>query len=121
MDVVKVVVEAPAAYQGVLQTCLAEVNDPAICPDPFPTFPTCEDTQPSCKIAVVGAGTGGLYTATRMVDEGMVEASDICIFEMTERVGGRLFSLRGLGPDDDMTLDLGGYRTVRGTARCGYL
>ncbi|KAG7373260.1 Hint-domain containing protein [Nitzschia inconspicua] len=109
--VVQVVVEAPAAYRGVLETCLDEVNDPAICPNPFPTFPTCDDTEPSCKIAVVGAGTGGLYTALRMVDEGMVEASDVCIFEMTERVGGRLLSLRGLGPDDDLTVDVGGYRT----------
>lgn len=48
-----------------------------------------------------------------MVDEGKVEASDVCIFEMTERVGGRLFSLRGLGPDGDLTVDAGGYRTVR--------
>ena len=47
-----------------------------------------------------------------MVDEGKVDASDICIFEMTERVGGRIFSLRGLGPDGDLSLDAGGYRTV---------
>lgn len=33
-----------------------------------------------------------------MVDEGKVDGSGVCIFEMTERVGGRLFSLRGLGP-----------------------
>ncbi|KAL3916804.1 MAG: hypothetical protein SGILL_005013, partial [Bacillariaceae sp.] len=111
MPVVQVVLEAPAAYRGAVETCLQEINDPDICPEPFPSFPTCEDPQPSCKVAVVGAGTGGLYTALRMVDEGMVEASDVCIFEMTERVGGRLVSLRGLGSDGDMTLDLGGYRT----------
>jgi hypothetical protein len=111
MPVVQVVLEAPAAYRGAIETCLEEINDPAICPEPFPNFPTCEDPQPSCKVAVVGAGTGGLYTALRMVDEGVVDASDVCIFEMTERVGGRLVSLRGLGPDDDLTLDLGGYRT----------
>ncbi|KAL3942296.1 MAG: hypothetical protein SGARI_000313, partial [Bacillariaceae sp.] len=111
MPVVQVVVEAPAAYRGAVEMCSEEINDPEICPEPFPSFPTCEDMQPSCKIAVVGAGTGGLYTALRMVDEGMVDASDVCIFEMTERVGGRLVSLRGLGPNDDLTLDLGGYRT----------
>lgn len=48
-----------------------------------------------------------------MVDERAIEASDVCIFETTERVGGRLFSLRGLGPDNDLSVDAGGYRTVR--------
>ena len=47
-----------------------------------------------------------------MLDEGVVKGSDICIFDMTERVGGRLMSLRGLGPDGDLTVDAGGYRTV---------
>ena len=45
------------------------------------------------------------------MDEGKYEGKDICIFEMTERVGGRLFSLRGLGPDNDLSVDAGGYRT----------
>lgn len=53
-----------------------------------------------------------------MVDEGKVDASDVCVFEMTERVGGRLLSLRGLGPDDDLTVDAGGYRTVRKGETC---
>jgi hypothetical protein len=47
-----------------------------------------------------------------MVDEGKVDASDVCVFEMTERVGGRLMSLRGLGPDGDLTVDAGGYHTI---------
>lgn len=46
-----------------------------------------------------------------MVDEGKIEAEDVCVFDMTERVGGRLLSLRGLGPDDDLVVDAGGYRT----------
>jgi hypothetical protein len=50
-----------------------------------------------------------------MVDSEKVAGKDICIFEMTERVGGRLFSLRGLGPEEDLTVDAGGYRTVRNT------
>jgi hypothetical protein len=49
----------------------------------------------------------------RLVDEGKVSAEEVCVFEMTERVGGRLFSLRGLGPDSDLSVDAGGYRTVR--------
>jgi hypothetical protein len=112
MPVVQVVVEAPAAYRGAVETCLQEINNPDICPDFFPKYPTCADPEPQCKIAVVGAGTGGLYAALRMVDEGLVEASDICIFEQTERVGGRIVSLRGLGPDGDLVIDAGGYRTV---------
>lgn len=48
-----------------------------------------------------------------MVDDGKIDASGVCVFEMTERVGGRLYSLRGLGPDGDLSVDAGGYRTVR--------
>jgi hypothetical protein len=111
MPSVEVMVEAPAAYRGAVETCLAEVTDQSQCPLPFPTFPTCSTPSPTCGVAVVGAGAGGLYTALRMVDERAIEASDVCIFETTERVGGRLFSLRGLGPDNDLSVDAGGYRT----------
>jgi hypothetical protein len=47
-----------------------------------------------------------------MVDEQKVSGSDVCVFEMTERAGGRLMSMRGLGPESDLTVDAGGYRTV---------
>eukprot|EP00934_Nitzschia_sp_Nitz4_P000981 Nitzschia sp. Nitz4//scaffold21_size171442//131466//134153//NITZ4_002183-RA/size171442-augustus-gene-0.190-mRNA-1//1//CDS//3329542477//981//frame0 len=111
MPVVSVVVEAPQAYRSVVETCWQEFNDTTICPDPFPTFDTCDDVEPSCPVVVVGGGAGGLYSALRMVDEGLIEGSDICVFEATERVGGRLFSMRGLGPDNDLVVDSGGYRT----------
>lgn len=62
---VQVVVEAASAYMGAVETCMAEINDPAVCPLPFPTFETCNDPTPSCEVAVVGAGAGGLYTALR--------------------------------------------------------
>jgi hypothetical protein len=65
MPVVQLLVEAPNSYVGAVETCLAEINDPAICPDPFPQFATCDDPAPSCGLAVVGAGAGGLYTALR--------------------------------------------------------
>jgi hypothetical protein len=65
MPVVQVVIQAPSAYKGAVEICLEEINDPSICPDPFPTYPTCDDPAPTCKIAVVGAGAGGLYTALR--------------------------------------------------------
>jgi len=80
-------------------------------PEDFPTFPTCSDPNPSCKLAVVGAGTGGLYTAMRLINENKFDGSDVCVFESTERVGGRLYSLRGFGPDNKITVDAGGYRT----------
>jgi hypothetical protein len=70
MPVVQLLVEAPNSYVGAVETCLAEINDPAICPDPFPQFATCDDPAPSCGLAVVGAGAGGLYTALRYVRAG---------------------------------------------------
>ena len=62
---VEVLVEAPAAYMGAVETCLAEVSVPGQCPQPFPTFPTCSEVPPECPVAVVGAGTGSLYTTMR--------------------------------------------------------
>lgn len=63
--VVEILVEAPAGFKGAREVCLEEINDPAICPDPFPTYPTCSEATPTCEIAVVGGGAGGLYTALR--------------------------------------------------------
>lgn len=34
----------------------------------------------------------------------------VCLFEATHRVGGRIYSVRGLGPNGDLTLDMGAYR-----------
>jgi hypothetical protein len=65
--VVQVTVRAPAAYKGAVDLCREEINDPAVCPDDFPSFPTCNDPAPNCQLAVIGAGTGGLYTALRCV------------------------------------------------------
>eukprot|EP00980_Cylindrotheca_fusiformis_P029065 scaffold22713_cov139-Cylindrotheca_fusiformis.AAC.2 len=107
----QVVLEAPPYYLGSVDECLDEVENKNHCPEPFPEFEACSDPTPSCKLAVVGAGTGGLYTAMRLVDEGKYSGEDICIFEATERVGGRLYSLRGFGPENDISVDAGGYRT----------
>ena len=109
--VLEVVLEAPPYYMGSVAACRAEVENPDHCPEDFPEFPECSDPNPTCKLAVVGAGTGGLYTAMRLVDEGVFAANDICIFEATERVGGRIYSLRGFGPENDLTVDAGAYRT----------
>ena len=56
-----------------------------------------------------------------MVDSGLVDAEDVCIFEMQGRVGGRAFSMRGLGPDGDLSVDSGGYRTVSSLVLAGWL
>jgi hypothetical protein len=109
--VLEVVLEAPPYYMGSVAECRAEVENPDHCPEDFPEYPQCSDPKPSCKLAVVGAGAGGLYTAMRLVDEGVFEATDVCVFEATERVGGRIYSLRGFGPDSDLTVDAGAYRT----------
>ena len=107
----EVVIEAPPYYLGSVDECRAEVENLSHCPGDFPSFSQCSDPNPVCRVAVVGAGTGGLYTAMRLVDEGKYNANDICVFEATERVGGRLYSLRGFGPDKALVVDAGGYRT----------
>ena len=71
------------------------------------------DTQfPShCKLAVVGAGWGGAYTAWRLaVDTQTIPAADVCVFEANGRVGGRIYSLHGLPHFADLAVDIGGYR-----------
>ena len=65
MPTVEIVLEAPSSYQGAVATCLAEIKDPIVCPNPFPTYATCSDPAPKCGVVVVGAGAGGLYTALR--------------------------------------------------------
>lgn len=107
----EIILEAAPYYLGSVDECLRSVSNADHCPEPFPQFPQCTDLAPTCKLAVVGAGTGGLYTAYRLVEEGVFEGSDICIFEATDRVGGRLYSLRGFGPEGDISVDAGGYRT----------
>jgi hypothetical protein len=107
----EIVLEAPPYYLGSVEECLRSVSNPDHCPEPFPQFPQCTDVAPACQLAVVGAGTGGLYTAYRLLEEGVFDGSDVCVFEATDRVGGRLYSLRGFGPEGDITVDAGGYRT----------
>ena len=74
-------------------------------------YTTCSDPAPECKLAVVGAGAGGLYSAMRLIEEGVFDADEVCVFEATDRVGGRIYSLRGFGPENDLTVDAGAYRS----------
>lgn len=64
-----------------------------------------------CSLAVVGAGWGGVYAAWRLaVDTPSVDARRICLFEANGRVGGRVFSVRGLPHFGELAIDVGGYR-----------
>jgi hypothetical protein len=71
------------------------------------------DEPKHCDLAVVGAGWGGAYFAWRMsIDTDTVDPSNVCVFEANGRVGGRIFSIRGLPPAPDLALDAGGYRFI---------
>lgn len=66
-----------------------------------------------CDLAVVGAGWGGAYFAWRMaIDTDTVSPNDVCVFEANGRVGGRIYSIRGLPPAPDLAIDAGGYRFI---------
>ena len=96
-------------YAGSRAACLAEVPDASHCPDEFPTWTEDGADEPDCALAVVGAGAGGLYAAWRLVEAGTYAASDVCVFEATERVGGRTYSVRYGALD--LAVDAGAYRT----------
>lgn len=75
----------------------------------------------SCDVAVVGAGVGGAYSAWRLIVAGAVSGDRVCLFERSARVGGRAYSLHGVGPGKDFTLDVGAYRwcgKVRPPRKC---
>ncbi|KAG2446554.1 hypothetical protein HYH02_008541 [Chlamydomonas schloesseri] len=67
-----------------------------------------------CDVVVVGGGCGGIYSGYRLLSGSTVIKPTVCTFEATNRVGGRIFSIRGLGKYADMTVDLGAYRYVDG-------
>jgi hypothetical protein len=53
------------------------------------------DAYPTCEIAVVGGGIGGLYAAYRLATSPSRDARRICVFEASEtRLGGRIFRVR---------------------------
>lgn len=71
----------------------------------------------ACELVVVGAGAGGLYTAWRLILAGKFSPERTCVFEVSDRVGGRAYSVRG----DDLppelvdlgvkSVDVGAYRS----------
>ena len=67
----------------------------------------------SCDVVVVGAGWGGIYFAWRLaVDSASLAAKDICIYEASGRLGGRVLSVTGLPllNHTSLTIDFGAYR-----------
>jgi monoamine oxidase len=63
------------------------------------------------KVAIIGAGVSGLYSAYRLTDssEGL-DASQVQIFEMSHRIGGRLESV--VLPGMEISGELGGMRYI---------
>ena len=53
------------------------------------------------KVAIVGAGASGLYTAYSLIKRGLT--SDIIILEAEDRIGGRIHSI----PYKDQWLEMG--------------
>lgn len=62
-----------------------------------------DKTKKRAKVAVVGAGMAGLHCAHRLRQAGVIAD----VFEASDRVGGRMFSLRDFYPDD-IVAELGG-------------
>lgn len=63
--------------------------------------------------AIVGGGVSGLYTAWRLLTDAQergLPPPSIAIFEMGERVGGRLLTWLPLGTDGGLRAELGGMR-----------
>ena len=66
----------------------------------------------NCKFTVIGGGFGGLYSAFRAYNSSLYQPQDICIFEKTDRVGGRAYSVRNVFPITP-SVDIGAHRYDR--------
>ncbi|WP_353719160.1 FAD-dependent oxidoreductase [Dyadobacter sp. 676] len=60
------------------------------------------------EVAIIGAGTSGLYSAYRLTDTGKFTGGQVQVFDMSERIGGRLESV--VLPGMDFWGELGGMR-----------
>lgn len=67
-----------------------------------------------CEIAIIGGGIGGVYTAWRLaVDTNAVRPSDVCLFEGSDRFGGRIYSVDDVPGYEGFVTDVGAYRFHR--------
>ena len=60
------------------------------------------------EVAIIGAGTSGLYTAYRLTDTKKYSAKEVQVFDLSTRIGGRLESV--LMPGMNVIGELGGMR-----------
>jgi len=60
-------------------------------------------------VAIIGAGVSGLYTGWRLKTHSNTRNLKTAIFEMSNRVGGRLHTIRMYGADS-IPVELGGMR-----------
>lgn len=60
------------------------------------------------EVAIIGAGTSGLYTAYRLVADKKFNASEVQVFDMNNKLGGRLESV--ILPGMNFWGELGGMR-----------
>lgn len=70
--------------------------------------------ETECAVAIIGGGIGGVYTAWRLaVDTRTVRPADVCIFEGSDRFGGRIFSVDNVPGYEGLVTDVGAYRFHR--------
>lgn len=62
-----------------------------------------------CEVSIIGAGVGGLYSAYRLTQSGVYSPNQICIFEKSDRVGGRIHTVRDVFPTKS-SVDPGAHR-----------
>lgn len=58
-------------------------------------------------VAIIGAGVSGCYCAYRLAESGQFRDANITVFEASDRVGGRLFSMK-LDGADGSPIEFGG-------------
>lgn len=67
-----------------------------------------------CEVAIIGGGIGGAYTAWRLaVDAAVVPAASVCLFEASDRFGGRIYSVDDVPGYEGFVTDVGAYRFHR--------
>jgi len=64
----------------------------------------------SCDVASIGGGWSGVYFAYRYYLDGNVQAKNICLFEASQRIGGRTYSKHLEVNGEKIVVDLGAYR-----------